>query len=202
MARAVLVIDVQKVYTDPSSPLHCFGNEVAIANINRVLLAAEAAGDLVVHVRHVLAPDGSDAGRMFDFSGEAGEPGFVAGTGEVEDDPRLKVPADAMTISKQRYSCFIGTDLDRLLRERSIDRIVVTGFMTNFCCEATARNGHDLDYFVDFLLDATGCPDLSDTATQEVIKAGTAATLSGGFARVMTTAEWLADAGGQRPPAS
>jgi nicotinamidase-related amidase len=192
MARAILVIDVQKVYTDPASPLHCVGNADAITNINAITSAAEAAGELVVHIRHVHRADGSDAGHMFDFSGESGELGFVEGTEEVEDDPRLKIPAGALTISKQRYSSFVGTGLDRVLRERSIDRIVVTGFMTNFCCEATARHGHDLDFLVDFPIDATGCPDLSETATQDAIKAGTAATLSAGFARVMTTSEWLA----------
>jgi nicotinamidase-related amidase len=192
MARAILVIDVQKVYTDPASLLLCVGNAEAIANINAIASAAHAAGDLVVHVRHIHRADGSDAGRMFDFSGEASELGFVAGTEEVEDDARLKIPAGALTISKQRYSCFVGTGLEQMLRERSIDRIVVTGFMTNFCCEATARHAHDLDFFVDFLLDATGCPDLSGTATEEAVKAGTAATLAAGFARVMTTAEWLA----------
>ena len=195
MARAILVIDVQKVYTDPASPLHCVGNAEAIANINAIVSAAEAAGDLVVHVRHVHRADGSDAGRMFDFGGETGELGFVEGTQEVEDDPRLKILAGALAISKQRYSCFVGTGLERMLRERSIDRIVVTGFMTNFCCEATARHGHDLDFFVDFPIDATGCPDLSEAATQDMIKAGTAATLSAGFARVMTTAKWLAEPG-------
>ncbi|MGI0526840.1 hypothetical protein [Rhizobium giardinii] len=50
----------------------------------------------------------------------------------------------------------------------------------------------DLDFFVDFPVDATGCPELSETATQDVIKAATAATLVAGFARVVTTAEWLA----------
>ncbi|MFB9979349.1 cysteine hydrolase family protein [Mesorhizobium kowhaii] len=192
MARAILVVDVQKVYTDPASPLHCVENAEAIANINAIISAADAAGELIVHVRHVHRADGTDAGRMFDFTGETGELGFVAGTDEVEDDSRLRIPADALTISKQRYSCFVGTGLDRVLRERSVDRIVVTGFMTNFCCEATARHGHDLDYFVDFPVDATGCPDLSETATQNAIKAATAATLAAGFARVMTTAEWLA----------
>ena len=192
MARAILVIDVQKVYTNPASPLHCVGNDAVIANINRVLSAAEATGDLVVHVRHVHRADGSDAGRMFDFNGQPGDLGFVVGTKEVEDDPRLKIPSTALVVSKQRYSCFVATGLDQILRERSIDRIVITGFMTNFCCESTARNGHDLNYFVDFLLDATGCPDLSESATQAVVKDGTAATLSAGFARVMSTSEWLA----------
>jgi nicotinamidase-related amidase len=61
----------------------------AIANINAIASAAEAAGDLVVHVRHVHRADGSDAGRVFDFSGESGELGFVAGTEEVDDDPSV-----------------------------------------------------------------------------------------------------------------
>jgi nicotinamidase-related amidase len=51
MTRAILVIDVQKVYTDPASPLHCVGNADAIANINAIASAGHAAGDLVVHVR-------------------------------------------------------------------------------------------------------------------------------------------------------
>ncbi|RWB31429.1 MULTISPECIES: isochorismatase family cysteine hydrolase [unclassified Mesorhizobium] len=119
-------------------PRPCIASGIPIAS------AGHAAGDLVVHVRHVHRADGSDAGRMFDFSGEPGELGFVAGPEEVEDDPRLKVPAGALTISKQRYSCFAGTGLEQMLREMSVNRIVVTGFMTNFCCEAAARHGHDL----------------------------------------------------------
>ena len=196
MARAILVIDVQKIYTDPSSPLYCVGNDETIANINAVTSSAEAAGDLVVRIRHMHRADGSDAGRMFDFSGEPGEIGFVTGSNEVEDDPRLMIPASALTITKQRYSAFVGTGLDRMLKGRSIDTIVVTGFMTNFCCEATARHGHDLDFFVDFPIDATGCPALSEAATPEAIKASTAATLAAGFAAVMTTAAWLEGSGG------
>lgn len=39
MTPAVLVIDVQKVYTDPASPLHCVGNADTIANINAITSA-------------------------------------------------------------------------------------------------------------------------------------------------------------------
>ncbi|HEX9858148.1 MAG TPA: isochorismatase family cysteine hydrolase [Paracoccaceae bacterium] len=194
MARAILVIDVQKVYTNPASPLHCQGNAEVIGRINAILRRAEAAGDLIVHVTHLHRADGSDAGRMFDFSGEPTELGFVEGTDEAGTDPRLVLPEGAIRLTKRRYSCFAGTRLDVLLRDRGVNQIVVTGFMTNFCCETTARHGHDLDYFVDLPLDATGCPDLSETATQDSIKSMTAATLSAGFARVMTTEDWLAQA--------
>jgi nicotinamidase-related amidase len=189
--RAILVIDVQRVYTDPASPLHCRDNAAVIGRINRVLAKAGARGDMVVQIRHLHRADGSDAGRMFDFSGAAQEIGFVQGSPEAEDDPALKLPRCTQVLSKQRYSCFVGTGLEAMLRAAGVGRIVVTGFITNFCCEATARHGHDLDFHVDFLLDATGCPDLSQTATQEVIKAIAAETLSAGYARVMTTEDWL-----------
>lgn len=192
MARAILVIDVQKVYTDPTSPLHCMGNAAAIDNINAIVTRGRAAGDLIVQVRHLHRADGSDAGRMFDFTGDATEIGFVEGTTEAEDDPRLALEPASLTIHKQRYSCFVGTGLDDALRARGVDTIVVTGFITNFCCEATARHGHDLDYFVEFPMDATGCSDLSETATQAAIKNIAAASLGAGYARVMTTAELLA----------
>lgn len=81
---------------DPASPLHCVSNGEVITNINRVLSAAGAAGDLVFHVWHVHRADGSNVGRLFDFSSEPGELGFVAGTEEVEDGSRLKIPSAAL----------------------------------------------------------------------------------------------------------
>ena len=126
MARAILVIDVQKVYTDPTSPLHCMGNAAAIDNINAIVTRGRAAGDLIVQVRHLHRADGSDAGRMFDFTGDATEIGFVEGTTEAEDDPRLALEPASLTIHKQRYSCFVGTGLDDALRARGVDTIVVT----------------------------------------------------------------------------
>lgn len=191
MARAILVIDVQKVYTQAASPLHCVGNAAVIDNINAIVAKGQAAGDLIVQVRHLHRADGSDAGRMFDFTGVPSEIGFVEGTPEAGDDPRLTIGEGALTIHKQRYSCFVGTGLHAELHARGVDTLVVTGFMTNFCCETTARHGHDLDYFVDFPMDATGCPDLSDAATQAAIKDIAAASLGAGYARVMTTAELL-----------
>lgn len=192
MKQALLVIDVQKVYTTPGSALYCQGHEAVIDRINALVARAEVQGDLIVHVRHIHRADGSDAGRMFDFHGEPGELGFVAGTTEAEDDPALRIGPGALQVTKQRYSCFVGTGLDEALRAQGIQRLVITGFMTNFCCETTARHGHDLDYFVDMVLDATGCPDLSQTVTQSVIKEVVAASLGAGYARVITTAEALA----------
>lgn len=192
MRAALLLIDVQKVYTMPGSALCVDGHEIAIANMNRLVRAAIEAGDRVIYVRHVHRKDGSDAGRMFDYLGTPGEIGFVEGSQEVEFDARLTQAPDALHLTKSRYSAFAGTRLHDVLQREGIGRIVVTGFMTDYCCETTARHGHDLDYYVDFVIDATGCPDASAEINQPLIKAVTSAVLSGGFARVVTTEEYLA----------
>jgi len=191
MRSALLLIDVQKIYTTPGSPLFIEGHDVAITNMNRLVQAAEKKGDLLVYVRHVHRRGGSDSGRMFDYLGSPGEIGFLEDSEEVDFDARLTLSAAALQITKSRYSAFVGTGLDEVLRQRQIERIVVTGFMTNYCCESTARHGHDLDYYVDFVMDATGCPDASAEVRQPLIKSVTSAVLLGGFARVCTTDEYL-----------
>ena len=192
MHSALLLIDVQKIYTTPGSPLFIEGHDVAIENMNRLVREAERRGDLVVYVRHVHRKDGSDSGRMFDYLGTPGEIGFLENSEEIEFDPRLTLAPEALQITKNRYSAFVGTGLDETLRQRQINRIAVTGFMTNYCCETTARHGHDLDYYVDFVIDATGCPDASADVAQPLIKIVASAVLLGGFARVCTTDEYLA----------
>ena len=193
MARALLLIDVQKIYTTPGSSLFVEGHEIAIANMNRLVKAFTAAGETIIYVRHQHKKDGSDSGRMFDYLGAPGELGFVESTPEVELDLRLENVSTALHIVKNRYSCFAATGLAKILQHKGVDTIVVTGFMTNYCCETTARQAHDMDFFVDFIMDATGCPDLSEDVTQEKIKSVVAASLQGGFARVRTTDQFLED---------
>ena len=62
--------------------------------------------------------------------------------------------------------------------------------MTNFCCESTARDAHDRDYFVDFIIDATGTPG-TDNFNERKIRKIVSELLSSGFARIKTTKEYL-----------
>jgi nicotinamidase-related amidase len=50
------------------------------------------------------------------------------------------------TISKRRYSCFFGTDLEILLRGLKVDTLILMGMMTNVCVHYTAADAHQLDY--------------------------------------------------------
>jgi nicotinamidase-related amidase len=116
----------------PGSPRFIEGHETAIANMKRLASAVAQCGDLLIYVRHVHRNDGSDAGRMFDYLGSSSEIGFVEGSDHVLFDPRLMLLPDALQVIKSRYWAFVGTNLHDTLRERKVDRIVVTGFISNF----------------------------------------------------------------------
>ena len=98
---------------------------------------------------------------------------------------------------KNRYSAFAGTDLDQRLRSAKVERVAICGFMTNFCCESTARSAHDRDYFVDFIVDATGTPG-TDNFDEAKIRETVAELLGAGFSQVVSTRSHL----GRRWPQS
>jgi len=191
MTKALLVVDAQKIYTNPESEMFCRDARATIGRINRLVDLFQRENDPVVLVRHVHRADGSDLGRMFDYLGEPDETfNFKEDSEEVEYDEELVRPPGAIEIIKNRYSAFAGTDLDGKLNEAKVDTVVVCGFMTNFCCESTARCAHDRDYFVDFILDATGTPG-TENMDEEKIRSVVGELLVSGFSRVASTDSYL-----------
>jgi nicotinamidase-related amidase len=162
-----------------------------VVNINALSYAFAKAGKSVVYVRHVHRADGRDAGRMFDFGGVEEAVSFVEDQAESAYVPQLQIAPGALHMTKHRYSCFEGTELDAILRTLGADTVLICGYMTNFCCDSTARAAHDRDYFVDFVADATGAPALSAAFAETEIIAAVTTTLAAGFARIVTTAEVL-----------
>jgi ureidoacrylate peracid hydrolase len=67
-------------------------------------------------------------------------------------------------VTKHRYSAFIGTDLDLILRSKGIENILVTGVATNVCVESTARDGYHRDYNVILIEDCCGAYDNAEHA--------------------------------------
>lgn len=61
-------------------------------------------------------------------------------------------------INKHRYSAFINTDLDLILRSKGIRTLIMTGVGTGICVESTARDGFMKDYYIVMLKDCTASP--------------------------------------------
>jgi nicotinamidase-related amidase len=74
--------------------------------------------------------------------------------------PELLDPErDWVVDTKKRYDCFVGTDLDFLLRSHGINTLLLTGINTNSCVLATAVSANVKDYAVIVVED---CVDTMD----------------------------------------
>jgi nicotinamidase-related amidase len=73
--------------------------------------------------------------------------------------PQLLDPRDLVVNTKKRYDCFLGTDLDFLLRARGINTLLITGVNTNSCVLATTTAANVRDYAVIVVED---CVDSMD----------------------------------------
>lgn len=174
------MIDVQNEYLTGALPIAHPDPAVSLAAIGQAMDAATAAGVPVVVVQHTEA---------------ASAPVFAeGGHGWQLHEPVARRPRDLL-LRKAEASCFAGTELARWLTERGIDTITITGYMTQHCDEATARDGEQRGLSVEFLADATGTPGLSNeagTVDARTLHEAVLVTMQSGFAAVGTTDEWLA----------
>jgi nicotinamidase-related amidase len=140
---ALLVIDAQNEYFDGKWPVP--NGEEALNHIERAIDASQHAGAIVIYVQHaVLRP-------------ERGV--FLPGTHGFELHPRLHPRANDPRVVKNYPGSFTKTDLEDILRQRGVETLVISGYMTHMCCDTTAREGFHRDYRVLFLDDATATRD-------------------------------------------
>jgi biuret amidohydrolase len=94
-------------------------------------------------------------------------------------------------VDKTRYSAFVNTRLESILKTWGVDTLVISGLMTQYCSVTTARHAHDLDYRVIFVADANAGPDLPDLGFGAVPHADAlrviATSLAAGIADVTDT---------------
>jgi nicotinamidase-related amidase len=99
-------------------------------------------------------------------------------------------------VDKTRYSAFVNTKLESVLKTFYVDTLIITGLMTNYCCVTTARHAHDLDYKVIFVPDANAGPDMPDLGFGPLphaeIMRGVATSLAGGIASLIDTDQLIA----------
>ncbi|HNR14077.1 MAG TPA: isochorismatase family protein [Thermodesulfobacteriota bacterium] len=107
---------------------------------------------------------------------------IIEGTGDHRIIKEIAPEPGEKVLPKRRYSAFFGTDLDQYLRGKGIEDLIISGVMTNLCCETTARDAFIRDYRVFFLADGTATIDPE-------LHTATLKNLAFGFATVLTIAD-------------
>lgn len=182
---AMIVVDMQNGFAKPGGMLDLHGADVsqaaAVIDINaKLLTAARKAKVKVIYLAMTYQPDLSDAGgplspnyhkelglKLMRERPELSGKLLIDGTWDWQIVDALKPQPGDLLIRKPRYSGFVGTGLDNILRNEDIRFLFFTGIATNVCVESTARDAFFGQYWPILIEDAinhTG-PDFCRDAT-------------------------------------
>jgi len=78
----------------------------------------------------------------------------VPGSPAVEIHPDARPAGGEPVLTKHLPGAFTGTALEQILRERGVERLLVSGFMTQMCVDTTSRQAAHLGFAVTVLADA------------------------------------------------
>ncbi|GAA0414400.1 cysteine hydrolase family protein [Streptomyces luteireticuli] len=187
---ALIVIDVQESFRQRAN-WAATSNPDLVRNVNRLVAAQRAKGELVVWILH------SEPGTGTVFDPERGFNRPIEG---------LEPAAGEPVLTKTSHNAFTTTNLQQQLTQLGTREVLISGIRTEQCCETTARFASDLGYDVTFVTDATATHPIEHrdapagrtleeiladprTLTTDAITARTEYALAGRFARIATTDE-------------
>jgi nicotinamidase/pyrazinamidase len=188
-STALVIVDVQNDFADPGGSLSVKGGHAVVPVVNGEIDMATSAGSTIVATQD-WHPESTP---HFQKDGGIWPVHCVGGTWGAELHPDLRFPDGAPRVRKgtngeDGYSGFTmrdpvsgdetPTELDGLLREMGVERVVIVGLATDYCVSATALDAARLGYQTSVLTDAIAAVDLrpgdGDRALEAMREAGVA----------------------------
>ena len=175
---ALIVVDVQNDFADPSGNLYVAGGEIVVPRVNVEIMRARAAGALVVYTQD-WHPESTP---HFEKDGGVWPVHCVKETWGAELHPKLEVSGPVIrkgSNGEDGYSGFTmrdpstgeekATPLRALLEEKGIEQVVVVGLALDVCVKATALDAaEDFETFV--VVDATAPVELQPGDGQRAVE--------------------------------
>ncbi len=155
---ALLVVDMQNDYCHSDGALARNGTDVSsteamLPRLVALIEAARQAGAKVIFIR-TTHDEWTDSPARKSLPRLRSMPVCRTGTWGTEFYGVSPGPDDYV-ITKHRYSAFLGTSLDLVLRSIGTQTLIVTGVSTHTCVDCTARDGFQRDYFTVVPADCT-----------------------------------------------
>jgi len=155
-----VVVDMQESGDMPVEEVgipHMAGYAERIGRTQALLAAARTAAIPVVFFQEVHRPSGVDFGRELDGTEGVhcveGRPGTGLHPALL---PELGGSHPEFHIVKRRYSGFIGTDFEIVLRGLRASTLILVGGLTDVCVHYTFADAHQRDFYVRVVTDCVG----------------------------------------------
>jgi bifunctional isochorismate lyase/aryl carrier protein len=169
-STALIVIDMQRYFVDPSSHSFVPGAGHILPRVQSLISTFAERALPIVFTRHTnSATDGGALALWWDD--------LIR-----EEDPLSAITPELDTslgtvLGKHQYDAFHKTRLESMLRARGVERVIISGVVTHLCCETTARAAFVRGFEVTFPIDSTATYD-------PLFHLATLRNLSHGFASV------------------
>jgi len=157
---AHIVVDLQNGFMAPGQVRETPIARAIVPNVNRISAALRAAGGIVVYAMHTADAEAIRTWPVYfdHFCGDRTRfiEAFTPGNPGHALWPELDVAKEDLLVIKRRFGAFVpgSSDLHALLQERRIDTLIISGTLSQVCCEATARDAMMMNYRVFFIADA------------------------------------------------
>lgn len=179
---ALLLVDPYNDFLAPEGKLWPMLADVAGEvglhdNLRRVIHAIRAAKiQIIIVPHHRWRPgdlDGWDHPNPYMLAGYERQI-FAAGTWGGEWHPDFAPqPGDLIATEHWGSSGFAGTNLDTLLKQRSVTHVILVGLIANTCLESTGKYAVELGYHVTLVRDATAAASIEAMACAHEINGPT-----------------------------
>lgn len=171
---ALVIVDMQNAFLSKGGMLDVFGHDISgaskvIANAKKVMGATRKVGCRVIYFKMSFSLDYSDCGGpespnwykqeglvMMRKNPQLWGKFVTQGSWDEEICDELKPQPTDIIIRKQRFSGFVGSNFDIVLKTLNIKYCVYIGVATNICIESTIRDGFFRDYWAILVSDACG----------------------------------------------
>ena len=157
---ALIVVDVQNDFVSPEGSAGKRGEDVTSAlamvpNLIRLIDEGRRAGLTIVYIRTTHSEWTDTPSWIYRSSQKSGLNTCREGTWGAELYEGISPLLSERVVIKHRYSAFINTDLNTVLKARGIQSVLVCGVATNVCVETTARDAYMYDYYVTMIDDCS-----------------------------------------------
>jgi ureidoacrylate peracid hydrolase len=157
---ALIVVDVQNDFVSPQGSAGKRGEDVTAAeamlpNLLRLIEEARRVELTTIYIKTIHSDWTDTPSWIYRRSQKSGLSTCREGTWGAEFyDGISPLPTERIVI-KHRYSAFINTDLNTVLKARDIQSVLVCGVTTDVCVETTARDAYMFDYYVTVIDDCS-----------------------------------------------
>lgn len=139
----LLVIDMQNYFAQIAQPV--------LGNILKIIQSCHRKNIPILFTQHGHKDASEEGAELKEWWGEV----ILRGTEDWKFLPEIPIGPKDTILSKKHYSAFLETNLANILRSKKVRDVIISGVMTNLCCETTARDAFMRGYRIFFLIDGT-----------------------------------------------